>query len=124
MQAERYIITIHGEEVMEMPTLEAVKQLKESISRSHTTSTMQEVEFTLYAPDAKKVCIAGRFNDWNTKSIPMKKSKDGAWRIKMKLPRGKCEYKYFVDGAWAQDISGAGMIPNPFGTSNCVIDVQ
>jgi hypothetical protein len=42
----------------------------------------------------------------------------------MKLPRGKCEYKYFVDGAWAQDISGAEMIPNPFGTSNCVINVQ
>jgi 1,4-alpha-glucan branching enzyme len=118
------MIYIHEEEVIEMQTLEAVKQLKESISRSHTAGTMQEVEFALHAPDVKKVCIAGQFNDWNTKSMPMKKSKDGTWRIKMKLPRGKCEYKYFVDGAWARDISGAGMIPNPFGTSNCVIDVQ
>lgn len=107
-----------------MPTLEAVKRLKESINKSNKTSTKQEVEFTLYAPDANKVCIAGQFNDWNTKSMPMKKSKDGTWRIKMKLLLGKYEYKYFVDGAWAQDISGAEMIPNPFGTSNCVVNVQ
>jgi 1,4-alpha-glucan branching enzyme len=85
-----------------MPTLEAVKQLKESISKSSKTSTMQEVEFTLHAPDVKKVCISGQFNDWNTQSMPMKKSKDGTWRVKMKLPRGKYEYKYFVDGAWAR----------------------
>ena len=106
-----------------MPTLEAVKQLRKSISRSDRTSNVQDVEFSLHAPDAKKVCIAGQFNDWNTKSMPMKKSKDGTWKIKMKLSHGKCEYKYFVDGAWAQDIAGAEMIPNPFGTGNCVINV-
>ncbi len=107
-----------------MPTSDAEKLLKESINKSTKTGTVQEVEFTLYAPDANKVCIAGQFNDWNTKSMPMKKSKDGTWRIKIKLPRGKYEYKYLVDGAWAQDISGAEMIPNPFGTSNCVVSAQ
>ncbi len=107
-----------------MPIMEDVKRLKESIIKSNKTGAMQEVEFTLHAPDANKVCIAGQFNEWNTKSMPMKKSKDGTWRIKIKLPRGKYEYKYLVDGAWAQDISGAEMIPNPFGTSNCVINVQ
>ena len=107
-----------------MQTLEAVKQLKEPISRSKTSSAMQEGEFTIDAPDANKVCIAGQFNDWNTKSMPMKKSKDGKWRVKMNIPKGKYEYKYFVDGAWAQDISGADMCPNPYGTNNCVLTVQ
>ena len=92
-----------------MQTLEAVKQLKEPISRSKTSSAMQEVEFTLYAPDANKVCIAGQFNDWNTKSMPMKKSKDGKWRVKMNIPKGKYEYKYFVDGMgtdiWRRHVS-------------------
>ncbi len=106
-----------------MPALEAVKLLKESINKSSKTGTVQEVEFTLNAPDANKVFIAGQFNDWNTKSMPMKKSKDGSWRIKMRLSRGKYEYKYFVDGAWAKDISGAETAPNPFGTRNCVINV-
>ncbi len=86
--------------------------------------TKKEVEFSLYAPDAKKVSVAGQFNEWDTKSTPMKKSKDGTWRIKMKLPPGRCQYKYFVDGAWLQDMPDAEMIPNPFGTSNCVIDIQ
>ncbi len=107
-----------------MSTMEAVKQFKESITRSLISGALQEVEFALNAPDAKKVCIAGQFNDWNTKSLPMKKGRDGTWKIKLKLPRGKCEYKYFVDGSWAQDISGAERVPNPFGTSNCVIYVQ
>jgi 1,4-alpha-glucan branching enzyme len=86
--------------------------------------TKKEVEFSLYAPDARKASVAGQFNDWDTKATPMKKSKDGTWKIRMKLPPGRCEYKYFVDGAWMQDIPDAVTTPNPFGTKNCVIDVQ
>lgn len=107
-----------------MTVLETVKKMKESVRRSRISGTLQEVEFTLYAPEAKKVYIAGKFNDWNTESMPMKKSKDGTWRIKIKLSPGKYEYKYFVDGTWAQDIPGAELAPNPFGTYNCVIGVE
>jgi 1,4-alpha-glucan branching enzyme len=70
------------------------------------TTRTNEVEFKLYAPDAKTVSVAGQFNNWDAKSKPMKKSKDGTWKLKMKLPRGKCEYKYIVDGAWLQDMPG------------------
>lgn len=84
----------------------------------------REVEFSLYAPDAKKVAVAGQFNDWNTKSMPIKKGKDGTWRIRMMLPAGRCEYKYVVDGEWMQDQPGANTTPNPFGTVNRMIDVQ
>jgi 1,4-alpha-glucan branching enzyme len=104
-----------------MATLETVKKIKESIGRA---ATMPQVEFTCGAPEAKKVCIAGTFNDWNTKSMPMKKGKDGTWRIMVKLSPGRYEYKYFVDGTWAQDIHGAELASNPFGTNNCVIGVK
>ena len=107
-----------------MPMLETVKKMKESISMPRITGTSQEVEFALYAPEAKKVFVAGKFNDWNTKSMPMKKGKDGTWRIKIKLSPGTYEYKYFVDGEWAQDVPGAALAPNPFGTNNCVIMVK
>jgi 1,4-alpha-glucan branching enzyme len=107
-----------------MAPLEVVKKMKESLSRPRTTGTMHEVEFMFHAPNARKVCIAGKFNDWNTKSMPMKKGKDGTWRIKLKLSPGKYEYKYFVDGAWASDMPCAELVPNPFGTYNCVITVQ
>lgn len=116
---------IHAQEVTTMVALEAVKKVRESLSRQQrTTSAMHEVQFTFHAPNARKVCIAGKFNAWDTSSMPMKKHRDGKWRIKVKLSPGKYEYKYFVDGAWAQDLPCTDLVLNPFGTYNCVIAVQ
>ena len=108
-----------------MAALEVVKKMRESISRPRQmTGATQEVEFTFHAPEAKKVCIAGKFNAWNTSSMPMKKGKDGVWRIKLNLSPGKYEYKYLVDGAWASDLSCSEWVPKSFGTENCVISVH
>jgi len=105
-------------------------QLQEHISRSKRilgkvrSTSSQEVEFSLFAPEAKQVSIAGTFNSWSTNALLMKKSKDGTWKVKVKLAPGRHEYKYFVDGAWVQDITGASFTPNDFGTSNCVIGIE
>ncbi len=107
-----------------MPVMETARNMKESISRTRVAGKTQDVEFALYAPAAKKVSVAGTFNDWDMTAMVMKKSKDGTWRIKVRLSPGKYEYKYYVDGGWAQDIPGAALVPNPFGTSNCVIAIQ
>jgi 1,4-alpha-glucan branching enzyme len=107
-----------------MAALEVVKKLKASIHKSQIAGAQQEVEFTIHAPEAKKVCIAGKFNAWNTSSTPMKKGKDGTWKTKLKLAPGQYEYKYFADGAWAADQSCAELVPNQFGTNNCVISVH
>jgi len=107
-----------------MAVLEVVKKTGESINTPRMGGAAHEVEFTFRAPEARKVYIAGKFNAWNTSSTPMKKGKDGTWRIKLKLSPGKYEYKYFVDGAWASDRSCSELVPNPFGTDNCVISVH
>lgn len=107
-----------------MAGLEVVKKMRESISRPQMTGATHEVEFTCHAPMARKVCISGKFNAWNTSSMPMKKEKDGTWRIKLNLLPGKYEYKYVVDGTWASDLSCSELVPNPFGTDNCVISVH
>lgn len=104
-----------------MAAVATAKKIKESTGRA---ATMQQIEFTFHAPEAKKVYIAGTFNDWNTKLMRMKKGKDGTWRIIVKLSPGRYEYKYVVDGTWAQDIPGAELVPNPFGTNNCVISIK
>ncbi len=106
-----------------MPMLEPIKKMKESVTPRYAGAS-QEVEFAFFAPNAKKVFVAGKFNNWNTKSMPMKKGKDGTWRIKIKLSPGTYEYKYFVDDAWIQDVPGAALTPNPFGTHNCVMTVK
>jgi len=107
-----------------MATLDAAKKMKKPASAPSAPSATREVEFAFRAPAAKKVCIAGKFNDWNTSSLPMKKGQDGTWRIKVSLCRGKYEYKYFVDGEWASDLTCTELVPNPFGTDNCVIALQ
>lgn len=106
-----------------MAALEAVKRMKESVSRQLAVGAAREVDFSFHAPGAKKVCIAGTFNHWNPNSMPMKKEKDGTWKIRIKLTSGKYEYKYVVDGIWAQDVPCAESVRNAFGTYNCVIGV-
>lgn len=106
-----------------MAALEVVKNTKESLGRRQTTSTRREIEFSFSAPKAKSVCVAGQFNDWNMTLMPLKKSADGAWKIRLKLSPGKYEYKYVVDGAWVQDMSCSETMPNAFGTRNCVVNV-
>jgi 1,4-alpha-glucan branching enzyme len=117
-------VHIHQQEVADMAVLEVVKKMSGSFIGPQMTGVTHEVEFTFHAPEARKVCIAGKFNAWDTHSMPMKKGKDGTWRIKLKLPPGKHEYKYFVDGAWASDLKCSELVPNPFGTNNCVISVH
>ena len=56
--------------------------------------------------------------------MPMKKSADGAWKIKLELPRGRYEYKFVMDGMWVQDISNSQMAQNSFGSFNNVIVVE
>ena len=51
-------------------------------------------EFKLYAPSAKKVYLAGSFNNWNIKKTAAKKDSKGNWSVKLSLKPGKYEYNY------------------------------
>ncbi len=82
------------------------------------------IEFSFYAPQADKVFLAGAFNGWNSRSLPMKKDAGGIWKIRIKLPPGNHEYKYIVDGSWILEPSCSDKVPNPYGTYNCVIGVH
>ena len=103
-----------------MAIMEPAKKMRETVMPPKQAGQEQVVEFSYLAPAAKKVCLAGKFNSWNTNSLPMKKDKNGTWRISIKLQPGRHEYKYFVDGAWAQDLPCSDKIPNAFGTFNCI----
>jgi 1,4-alpha-glucan branching enzyme len=78
------------------------------------------VEFTYTAPDAKKVFLAGEFNQWDTQSLPMKKGKDGVWRTKIELAPGRYEYKFFADNAWVEHLPGVELSSNPLGSQNFI----
>ncbi|MCM8780961.1 MAG: glycogen-binding domain-containing protein [Candidatus Omnitrophica bacterium] len=79
--------------------------------------------FTLYAPQAKRVSLAGSFNNWDTNSISAKKDYKGNWKTKISLKPGRYEYKFFVDGNWVTD-PARQTVYNAFGSQNNVIEVK
>jgi len=88
------------------------------------TSQAKTAAFTFWAPGAKKVSIAGSFNNWNTKKLSAKKDAKGNWTAKADLKPGRYEYKIFVDGNWTDDPNCRTYSSNPFGGQNCVIEVK
>jgi len=85
---------------------------------------VRKTEFSLSAPQARSVSIAGGFNQWNISSHSLKQDKRGVWRISLSLNPGQYEYRFFVDGGWQNDPSCSSFIENPFGTSNCLKNVE
>lgn len=82
------------------------------------------VEFKFYAPQAKKVSLAGSFNKWDIKKTLAKKDSKGNWSAKVSLKPGKYEYKFFVDGNWANDPRCSSCVSNSFGSQNCILEVK
>ena len=86
--------------------------------------THKNVEVSFYSPDAMNVYVAGEFNGWDTRSLPLKKDEDGAWRLKIKLLPGRYEYKLFADNGWVENLPDAETVSNSFGTQNFVISIK
>jgi 1,4-alpha-glucan branching enzyme len=82
------------------------------------------LEFTFKAPDIKEVFLAGEFNNWDTRSLPMKKDKKGVWKVKIKLPPGRYEYKFFADNGWVEHLPGVEQVSNSLGTRNFIVLVK
>ena len=84
----------------------------------------KKITFEYYAPQAKKVELAASFNKWNPAGTPLKKEKDGKWKVELNLPSGRYEYRYRVDGDWQNDQRPVECVPNAFGSWNCVLEIQ
>lgn len=89
-----------------------------------TSIKPKTAELKFAAPKAKKVSIAGTFNNWNTDKNIARKDSQGNWIIKLDLTPGKYEYKFFVDGQWANDPSCKKVVSNQFGTQNCILEIR
>lgn len=51
---------------------------------------------------AKKVILAGSFNNWNEQNTVMTKTAEG-WQTTLQLKKGFYRYKFIVDGTWTLD---------------------
>ena len=79
----------------------------------------KRVYFKILAPEAREVHLCGTFNNWEVDARCLKKGSNGDWRTFLSLEPGVYEYRFLVDGEWA-DHTESEMVPNAFGTKNCV----
>lgn len=100
-------------------TCKGTKTKKGNTKKKKLTST----EFTLMAPDANEVFLAGDFNDWNPSQFSMRKFKNGNCKKKLKLKPGSYEYQFIVDGNWWTDPENPARNLTPFGSENSVITI-
>ncbi|MBN2242289.1 MAG: AAA family ATPase [Acidobacteria bacterium] len=85
--------------------------------------TEEGVLFTLEAPAAERVQIAGDFNSWEPAGGEMEFS-NGVWRAMISLVPGRYRYRYVVDGEWRADPSNPEVERSPYGEYDSVIDLK
>lgn len=83
----------------------------------------REVAFTVYAPEARVVQVAGSFNGWQPMANPMEHTRSGDWLIRLMLRSGQYEYRFVIDGVWTDDPLALKSAINPFGGLNSVLTV-
>ena len=59
--------------------------------------------FSIAAPDAKQVFVAGEMTDWDSGKRAMQRDAGGTWHVTLDLEPGEWLYKFVVDGRWVQD---------------------
>jgi hypothetical protein len=77
------------------------------------------------APDAQVATIVGDFNNWNLTELPMKKLKNGNFKITLKLLRNReYRFRYLIDAdRWENDWHADKYVPNPFGCDDSLVIV-
>jgi hypothetical protein len=80
------------------------------------------VRFVLYAPGAKRVTVAGTFNQWDRNAAPLTLAgADGVWVTTLELPIGQHQYAFVVDGErWVPDPAAPG-VDDGFGRRNSIV---
>jgi 1,4-alpha-glucan branching enzyme len=71
--------------------------------------------------DTRAASLAGDFNGW--RPVPMRRQKDGTFSVTVRVPPGRYEYKFVLDGDWVHDTDVVDTVMNPHGTFNSVLVV-
>jgi 1,4-alpha-glucan branching enzyme len=81
------------------------------------------VVFTVEAPHALQVQIAGDFNDWKPERTIMK-PEGRLWRTTLMLDPGRYRYRYVIDGEWLTDPMNPLVEPSPFSGNDSLLVLE
>jgi len=70
--------------------------------------------------DRHHVELRGDFNGWGHDALPLKRQRDGSYRVTLNLPQGgEYAFRYLIDEEhWDNDEAADAYMPNPFGTGD------
>jgi len=73
---------------------------------------------------AKRLAIAGDFNNWTPAATPLRANDElGVWEAAVDLPPGRYRYRLVVDDHWTTDPHNAYVETNPFGELNNIVEI-
>lgn len=104
-------------------TIDKDNLLSENDGLGNVNSVMYKTNyiFRLHSfKNAKKVFLAGSFNDWRERDLQMNKTADG-WELPLYLADGTHTYRFIVDGKWYEDPENPDKFPNEYGEFNSVV---
>jgi chromosome partitioning protein len=106
--------------------VEQPAEMKEKIRQivKKERPALKEVVFTIAAPEAKDVFVAGDFNGWKTDDASRMEPNNGAWQKRFSLKAGKYRYRFVVDGRWTDDPANGLRETNPYGESDSLIEIS
>jgi len=84
------------------------------------------VRFVCHAPGAKRVQVAGDFNQWqpsDTASELAATDQPDVWQKEFRLPAGRYAYRLIIDGRWCSDPANPYVESNPYGELNSVVEI-
>jgi chromosome partitioning protein len=85
--------------------------------------TSAGVMFTLEAPGAERVQLAGDFNGWDLQGSDMSPA-GPIWKTVVPLEPGRYRYRYVVDGQWQSDPLNPTVEPSPYGGHDSILVVN
>ena len=117
----REIITQENEpKAVTKPAAALEKRMNEILKKELPKLT--EIVFTVFAPEAKEVFVAGEFNNWKPEDGRMAKN-NGTWSKRLNLLGGKYRYRFVIDGNWVEDSSNPLKEVNPYGSVDSLIEI-
>ena len=114
-----------GPRARRTPTTEPAAPVAAAAAAAAATpesSTNVMVRFAVEAHGARRVSLAGSFNDWRTDTLMLQEtSKPGLFVVTVPLPPGVHEYMFVIDGRWVTDPTADESRPDGFGRQNALI---
>lgn len=103
-----------------MPALE--KEMRQILKEKLPKLT--EVVFSVFAPQASEVFLAGDFNSWKQDDTSRMEAKNGTWFKRINLRSGRYHYRFIVDGKWTEDPKNPVKEVNPYGEMDSLVEIN